>query len=249
MKHIKLIGALTLAAIGVGYGIVSATANTPNTIRATALTPAKPPVPINLKDAAFKGIAFAKLYKAAKASGLQEKALTEALNAYSLAYHKGKIGKNKTTLTVVDFTLPSNKKRMWVLDLKHGTVLMKILTTQGKHSGVLYAKHFSNRIGSDESSLGTYVTAHEYMGKHGRSIRLIGLEKGINSNAMRRSVVIHPAYYATPRFVKRVGRAGRSWGCFAVNPAIKPQLLRYIKDGSVLFAYDQQTDHNAKRLI
>lgn len=165
------------------------------------------------------------------------KALQAALKAYHQARQHHKLGSNKHTLTVVDFSLPSYKKRLWVLDLNTHRVLMNLYTSQGKHSGLVYATHFSNRIHSEQSSLGLFTTAGEYYGHHGLSMRLKGLEAGINDHAEQRAVVIHSAWYATAEFVKKYHRTGRSWGCFAVSPANEKRLLTMIKGGSALFAY------------
>lgn len=114
---------------------------------------------------------------------------------------------------------------------------MNMHVAQGKNTGAVNAKHFSNAPGSQESSPGIYTTAGEYIGKHGKSMRVNGLEKGINSNAKSRAVVIHPAWYMTPEFIQKNGYAGRSWGCFALNPAHIDQFMNLVKGGSVLFAY------------
>lgn len=183
------------------------------------------------------GLDVSKLISVASSQGLKPKALKSALNAYSWALNHHKLGKNKEIMTVVDFTLPSYEKRMWVLNLRQNKVLMKLHTTQGSGSGVVYANRFSNVSRSQASSLGLYVTAGEYYGKHGKSMRLDGLQKGINHNALNRAIVIHEAGYASPEYIRANHRAGRSWGCFAIAPASKNVLLNYVKGGSALFAY------------
>lgn len=185
-------------------------------------------------------INVSKLIQVTSADGLKPKAMKAALNAYAWADKHGKLGNNKSTLTVVDFTLPSYKKRMWVVNLNNDKVLMKLYTTQGKDSGLVYATRFSNRHHSDESSLGIYKTSNEYYGHHGKSMRLDGLEDGINNNARMRNVVIHSAWYVTPAFIKDNHRAGRSLGCFAVPPKVKNKLLNDIDGGSAFFAYARQ---------
>ncbi|PHQ82095.1 MAG: hypothetical protein COB66_00845 [Coxiella sp. (in: Bacteria)] len=186
----------------------------------------------------------AKLIQTTSAAGLQPSALKASLNAYAWARTHHKLGPNKNTLTVVDFTLPSYKKRLWVIDLKTDKVLMNLYTTQGKNSGLVYATHFSNKRGSDMTSLGLFSTAGEYYGHHAKSMHLDGLESGINSNARSRSVVIHSAVYATPAFINAHHRAGRSWGCFAVAPDVKAELLNNVKGGSALFAYAPQENQD-----
>src|SRR3990167_1693400 len=180
--------------------------------------------------------------------GLSPRILMAAINGYRWAVKNGDVT-NTAVLTIVDFNRPSNEKRLWVIDLKNDKVLMHIHVAQGKNTGKLYAKHFSNRPGTDESSPGIYTTANIYTGEHGESLRIQGLEKGINSNAFNRAIVIHPAWYVTPAFIAAHGYAGRSWGCFAVDPTQADKFISYVKGGSVLFAYgypekdDPHVDH------
>lgn len=175
----------------------------------------------------------------ANAPGLNAHVLQVALRGYNYAKAHGDV-KNPNLLTVVDFSLPSNANRLWVIDLQTDKTLMNVPVAQGKNSGLVYATQFSNSQNSDESSLGVYETMDAYSGKHGLSLRINGLEQGLNSNALSRAVIIHPAAYVTPQFIKEYGRAGRSWGCFAVDPAVSQQLVNTIKGGSVIFAYANQ---------
>ncbi len=203
-----------------------------------------PTVSFAKSAAGLEGLDVPKLIKVAQADGLQPKALKAALNAYSWAYQHNKLGENKHTMTVVDFTLPSYAKRMWVIDLKSDKILLNTYTAQGKNSGLVYATQFSNAPATYETSLGIYATAGEYYGEHAKSMHLAGLEPGINDNAYRRAVEIHAAQYVTPEFIQAHHRAGRSWGCFAVSPTVKDQLLNYTNGGSALFAYAPQEDHD-----
>lgn len=170
-------------------------------------------------------------------------ALKAALRAYQRARAQHQLGPNKRILTIVDFSLPSYQRRLWVIDLKSHQILMNLYTTQGKNSGLVYATHFSNQLHSQQSSLGLFRTRGEYIGHHGLSMRLQGLEPGINDHAMARAVVIHSAWYASPQFVKKYHRTGRSWGCFAVAPRVERKLLETLKGGSAVFAY--YSDHPA----
>src|SRR5690606_1715776 len=122
----------------------------------------------------------------------------------------------KEILTIIDFTLPSSQKRMWVIDMKENKVLYNTVVSHGKNSGKEYATRFSNRPESHQSSLGFYATAETYIGKHGLSLRLDGLEKGINDNARMRDIVIHGASYANESWVDAQGWLGRSYGCPAL---------------------------------
>ena len=186
----------------------------------------------------------ANLYNLVKdREGLKPKVLKLGLNAYQWALAHGDV-KNKDMLTIVDYTLPSKKKRLWVIDLKTGKVVMKLHVAQGKNSGVYKATRFSNKFGSDKSSLGIFATAKPYQGKHGLSLRLRGLEKGINNHAMKRAIVVHPAWYVSPKFLHNHGRLGRSWGCLSVNEKKSERLIKLIKKGSVVFAYGPAENHD-----
>lgn len=170
------------------------------------------------------------------ARNLDSQALNYALKGYSWALEHYRVN-NPNILTVIDFSLPSDAKRMWVIDLRTSKVLMNLFTTQGKDSGTYYATHFSNEPGAQETSLGVYKTLSTYYGKHGLSERIQGLEQGINNNAYRRAVVIHPAWYASPSFVEENHRAGDSWGCFAISPSDSRRFIELTQNGSIIFAY------------
>lgn len=158
-----------------------------------------------------------------------------AVKAYNTALQKGYI--KQKMLTIIDYSLPSSKKRLWVVDLQNRKIVMNTLVAHGKHTGDLYAKHFSDQPGSLESSLGTFVTENTYSGSHGLSLRLRGLEPGFNDMAKSRAIVIHPAWYATQDFANSHGRLGLSWGCPAVSPQIATPLINKIKNGTLVFAY------------
>jgi len=124
-----------------------------------------------------------------------------------------------------------------VIDLAKRQVLFHELVAHGQNSGEAYAVAFSNRPQSRQSSLGLFRTDAVYDGRHGASLRLIGLEPGINDRADERRIVMHGAAYVNPRVVQQLGQLGRSWGCPAVDRAVFPQIVRYIKEGTALFAY------------
>lgn len=178
--------------------------------------------------------------------GLPAEALKSAINGYFWAIKHDKV-KNASILTVVDFNKPSYQKRLWVINLKTHRIVMKMHVAQGRNSGAVYATRFSNQPGSLESSPGIFTTTTiQYDGEHGISLRVNGLEEGINNNVYERAVVIHPAWYVTPSFIKQNGYAGRSFGCFAVNPAKADQLIHTIKGNSVLFAYAAPEKHDPR---
>ncbi len=181
----------------------------------------------------------------AQAKGLHKNALQYAVDGYNWAKAKGDV-KNPNILTVIDFSLPSNKKRLWVINLKDDTVLLNTYAAHGKNSGLTHADHFSNQLNSHETSLGVYETLSTYSGHHGQSLRLQGLEKGINNNAYKREIVVHSAPYMTKSFINKEHRTGRSWGCFALSPAVSHQFMDLTKGGSIIFAYasPEESDHN-----
>ena len=145
--------------------------------------------------------------------------------------------KEKNILTIVDFSLPSTQERMYVLDLEKKEVLFKSFVAHGKNTGDLYAKSFSNKAESNKSSIGFFLTEGSYNGRNGYSLRLNGLEKGINDNAMKRNIVVHGADYANPKIIKTSGRLGRSFGCFAVPEALNEDIIDAIKGRSIIYVY------------
>lgn len=159
----------------------------------------------------------------------------KALKGYYSLKEKGLIKKN--ILTLVDFSLSSNSKRLWVIDLATNTILFQSLVAHGRNTGEEFAKSFSNSAQSFKSSLGFYATGEIYSGKHGMSLRLDGLEKGINDNARSRGVVVHGANYVSNSFIKNNKRLGRSQGCPALPEELSKEIINVIKDKSCLFIY------------
>lgn len=158
-----------------------------------------------------------------------------ALDGFYHLKEKGYIQKN--ILTLVDFSLSSNLKRMWVIDLEKNIVLFQTLVAHGRNTGEEYAKEFSNKAESYKSSIGFYATAETYNGKHGMSLKLDGLEKGLNDKARERAVVIHGANYVSESFIRQNKRLGRSQGCPAVPVELNGKIINVIKDKSCLFIY------------
>ncbi len=170
-----------------------------------------------------------------QAPDLKKNVIKMALTAYHKALNSGKV--NKPILTVIDYSLPSNKQRMWIFNLNNDKLLYNTYVAHGKNSGMTVPHHFSNQNSSRETSLGTYVTADTYYGSKGLSLNLQGLEKGVNNNAYQRRVVVHGAWYVEPSFISKAGRAGRSWGCPAIGKSLAKPIINTIKNGTVLFAY------------
>ncbi|MBA2656230.1 MAG: murein L,D-transpeptidase catalytic domain family protein [Tatlockia sp.] len=170
-----------------------------------------------------------------KAPQLNRKVLKLALAAFQKAAAKGAV--KKPVLTVIDYSLPSNKQRMWVFDLVKEKLLYNTYVAHGRNSGNNTPNHFSNVMSSKQTSLGTFVTRDTYIGSKGYSLNLKGLERGFNDNAYNRRVVIHGAWYVEPDFIKKAGRAGRSWGCPSIAKTLARPVINTIKGGSVVFAY------------
>ena len=167
--------------------------------------------------------------------GLSEKAFEYAYKGYERLEHKGKL-KNSGILTICDFTKSSLEKRMYVIDLANYKTLVNTYVAHGKNSGGEYAKKFSNKLKSLSSSLGFFITRNIYVGKHGLSLKLEGLEPGFNDNAGKRAVVIHGASYIGEN-CQHSQLMGRSYGCPAVPKTEAPKIIDLIKDGTCLFIY------------
>jgi hypothetical protein len=158
-------------------------------------------------------------------------------------------GKKKELLTIIDFSKPSTQERFYVLDMKSQKLLYKSVVTHGKNSGSNYATSFSNVNGSNKSSLGFYLTENTYNGRNGYSLRLDGLEPGINDKAKERAIVVHGADYANPEITKSLGRLGRSLGCPALPQKISADVINTIKNGSVMYIHANDQNYVAKSVL
>jgi len=171
-----------------------------------------------------------------QAPGLRENVLKLALDAEQHAVQRGLV-KRTNLLTVIDYSLPSSQPRLFTFDLARHTLIFRELVAHGKNSGGNEASYFSNSPGSLASSLGLFVTGETYVGHNGYSLKLTGLEEGINDMASERAIVLHGAYYVSREAVKVLGRLGRSWGCPAVRAEIAQKVIDTIRGGSAIFAY------------
>lgn len=162
--------------------------------------------------------------------------LTDALEAYDCGIASGDVA-HPDILTVVDYSLPSFEKRLWVLDLADHQVLYYTYVAHGAGSGKVDATRFSNDPQSDESSIGLYETGNSYFGDWGYSMRLYGLEEFYNSNAFRRAIVMHGGKYVSNQSIMEYGMIGMSDGCLAVPINIDRSIIDTIKNGSLIFAY------------
>ena len=171
---------------------------------------------------------------------LNPKVLTHAVAAMQCAVNNGASPAQR--LAVIDFSLPSSERRLWIFDLQQGRLLLKEFVAHGMKSGENLATRFSNVIGSHQSSIGLFRTAESYSGKHGYSLRMDGLEPGVNDLARERAIVIHPAAYVNPAWIATQGRIGRSQGCPAVRPEVARMVVDSLKGGQFMFSWypDQQ---------
>jgi hypothetical protein len=159
---------------------------------------------------------------------------------YRLAQEK-KIG-DKNLISIIDFTKASTEKRFYTIDLGNRSVLYHTYVSHGRNTGENMARSFSNIVHSNQSSLGFYITAETYVGSKGYSLKLDGIENGVNDNMRARAVVMHEAEYVSEFWIKKNGRLGRSQGCPALPKAISKTVINSIKGGTPIFAYfsDQQ---------
>ncbi len=174
--------------------------------------------------------------------------LQTALSGYELLKKEHTINRPEV-ITIIDFSLPSNQERLWVLDLVEAKVLYRCLVSHGRNTGNVMAENFSNKPGSYTSSPGFYTTGETYFGKHGFSLRLDGIENGINDKARERAIVIHGADYVSPEFIEQYGRLGRSLGCPAVPEELSKEIIETIKDGTCLFVYTPTESYLSKSTV
>jgi hypothetical protein len=171
-----------------------------------------------------------------QAPGLKAEVLTLALDATACAAEKGLV-KRRELLTVIDYSIPSTQPRLWVFNVAEKKLLFKELVAHGKNSGGNLPNFFSNSSGSLATSLGLFVTGGTYVGSNGYSLRLKGLEEGVNDMAFDRAIVMHGAPYVSREAIRALGRLGRSWGCPAVRREIARKLIDTVRGGSPIFAY------------
>jgi hypothetical protein len=168
------------------------------------------------------------------AAGLSKQAFYYACKGYYKLAGKNKLH-NKGILAICDFTQSSNRKRFYVLDMQDKSILLNTYVAHGRNSGAEYARRFSNRARSNESSLGFYITGNIYNGEHGPSLKMMGLEKGFNDQAARRNIVIHGADYIGEDW--QGNYKGRSYGCPAVPQEECDEIINMLKEGACLFIF------------
>jgi hypothetical protein len=171
-----------------------------------------------------------------KNNGLDYDVFRYALIGYYNLKGNGTI-KKRGIISIIDYRKSSNDERFYVIDLISKKILYHTLIAHGRHSGELYARHFSNEPGSLKSSLGFFVTGNTYEGEHGYSLYLYGMEKGINDKARERRIIVHGAYYARSSFIEQYGRLGRSQGCPALPAGVHIDIIDTIVGGTCLFQF------------
>ena len=207
----------------------------------TAAAGSSPKTTSAIPSASSFAVAASTIRTFTEATSLDATVLRLALNAAACAREAGSV-MNERLLTVIDYSRPSTQPRLWVLDLARERVLFEERVAHGQGSGDNLATQFSNLNGSHQTSLGLFRTADTYVGTNGYSLRLDGLEPGVNDRARERAIVVHGAPYVSDANIRALGRLGRSHGCPALRPAVARRLIDTIKDGSLIFAYypDQQ---------
>lgn len=194
----------------------------------------------------FINLAFASLAPGSVAAGLgldrpvslsdqiDPGLLGRALDA--LERHHEQIG-YRDFMGVADFSRPSRVPRFHLVNLADGSVRSHWVAhgrgSDPSHTGWL--ERFSNDPHSNATSAGAYRTGSLYVGAHGRSMRLEGLDP-TNSNAASRAIVVHGAWYVNEQVVSHTGVLGRSQGCFAVADSSLPDILARLGPGRLIFA-------------
>ena len=145
--------------------------------------------------------------------------------------------KNKNYLAVIDYTKPSFVKRLFIYDTNKNLVT-SCLVAHGKESGFVFALDFSNDVNSHKSCKGFFITGETFIGEHGLSLRLHGLQQGLNNNALARDIVIHGADYVSwGSILANCGRLGRSLGCPAVARNTIEEVVSRLKDGALIYIH------------
>jgi hypothetical protein len=217
----------------------------PKPVVSSVLVPAPAPTPFGNWMAPVKSV-YDSLHL--DLSGLSKQAFVCAQKGWKKLVKQGRVV-NESIMAIIDFSQPSDHKRLYVLDMKNYKVLFNTLVAHGRNSGKEMARYFSNRSGSYKSSPGFYITQETYMGGKGYSLKLTGIEKGINDRALRRGIVMHGADYVSQSFIEAQGFIGRSEGCPAVPTEEADEIIDAIKDGTCLFIYSPSKNYTSHSAI
>lgn len=206
----------------------------------TSTSSASDDVPKKTQTQVWKGnqaFQFIKAKYPQEAAQLNETAFNNTYIAMLNLKKEAIIPQDNNIITICDFSLSSNEKRMWIIDVAQLDIRMHSLVSHGRNTGEEYATVFSNTLNSYQSSLGVYVATETYQGSNGYSLRLKGMDPGLNDRAEERAIVLHGAAYCSEDFIKQHGRLGRSFGCPAVPVAVHEDVINTIKDKTVLYIY------------
>ncbi|RZK80641.1 MAG: murein L,D-transpeptidase catalytic domain family protein [Pedobacter sp.] len=180
--------------------------------------------------------------------GLSKAVFEKAITGFYNLKISGKLSNNKSIITIADMEQASTSKRLWIIDLDKRALVLNTWVAHGNGSGSDKATRFSNVNDSFQSSLGFYVTGEVYSGKHGKSLRLDGMDAGYNDNARMRSIVVHGASYVSQGTINALGRLGRSQGCPAVAPELTDLVINTIEGKTVLFINGTDQKYTSKFL-
>jgi hypothetical protein len=150
----------------------------------------------------------------------------------------------------IDYRAPSNEKRFWIIDINKHEIILNTYVSHGINSGKKVPLSFSNLNNSHKTSLGAHLTGGTYFGKHGLSMKIIGLENGINNNSESRAIVLHSAWYTSMAFLNTHNQLGRSWGCPAVSKHVLSTIINTLKNGHLFIQYSNDSNYlSSTRLI
>lgn len=230
------------------FGVVATSFRTANINKADTLAIKGTTTTLSVTDRFSQFVSNVYQTAGLQASGLDQAVFEKALTGFYNLKLAHKLPVNSNTLTVVDFTKSSRTKRMWIIDLASKSLLLNTWVAHGQGSGDDVANRFSNNEESHQSSLGFYVTDDIYFGKHGRSLRLDGMDAGFNDKARERSIVVHAADYVCQNTINQLGRLGRSFGCPAVSPQVIDQVIGTLKGKTMMFINGSDNHYNSKYL-
>ncbi len=159
-----------------------------------------------------------------------------ALKARECAISSGDATGQGEKLAVIDYSMPSTQKRLWVFDLKNPRVLYNEFVAHG--AGAARTSRARSRTTTVATRPASACSAPPtYEGHNGYSLRMDGLDKGFNDNARARAIVMHGAWYVDASMVQKVGRLGRSQGCPAVRAQVAQEIIDTLKGGQFVFSY------------
>ncbi len=214
----------------------------------TAVSSTETPAPISVDSLYNRYLDDLYLSADLGASGLDQVVFEKAVTGFYNLKNAGKISSEKSIISIADMNQSSSSKRLWVIDLDKKEVILNTWVAHGKNTGDDKATRFSNINSSNQSSLGFYITGEVYYGKHGRSLRLDGMDNGYNDNARRRAIVVHGADYVSQGTINALGRLGRSLGCPAVASHLSDKLINTIEGKTVLFINGADQRYTSKYL-